>query len=216
MNHAHQRRDFAPELVGRVQVGHGHVRAALGERVGHAHAFRLRASDGEGAQENHDGRCRAGEAEHVCQARSLQAQIEMNTAYSATRVPATLGTPTRAAGKPCRSILMVGTSPNVRGGIASLVRSYYNSGLFRRFDMRYVPTHCDGTAAQKAVTALKAYVSLSSLLLTSDAPLVHIHLASRASFWRKFVVCTMARMQRRPYVLHLHGAEFSMFYHQEC
>ena len=65
---------------------------------------------------------------------------------------------------------MVGTSPNVRGGIASLVRSYYNSGLFRRFDMRYVPTHCDGTAAQKAVTALKAYVSLSGLLLTSDAP----------------------------------------------
>jgi len=61
---------------------------------------------------------------------------------------------------------MVGTSPNVRGGIASLVRSYYNSGLFRRFDMRYVPTHCDGTAAQKAVTALKAYVSLSSLLLS--------------------------------------------------
>jgi glycosyltransferase involved in cell wall biosynthesis len=140
----------------------------------------------------------------------------MNTAYSATPVPATLGTPTHAAGKPCRSILMVGTSPSVRGGIASLVRSYHNSGLFKRFDMRYVPTHCDGTAAQKAVMALKAYVSLSGLLLTSDAPLVHIHLASRASFWRKFIVCTMARMRGRPYVLHLHGAEFSMFYHQEC
>lgn len=140
----------------------------------------------------------------------------MNTAYSATRVPATLGTPTHVAGKPCRSILMVGTSPKVRGGIASLVRSYYNSGLFERFDMRYVPTHCDGSAVQKAVMAVKAYVSLTGLLLTSDAPLVHIHLASRASFWRKFIVCTMARMRRRPYVLHLHGAEFSMFYHQEC
>jgi glycosyltransferase involved in cell wall biosynthesis len=111
---------------------------------------------------------------------------------------------------------MVGTSPDVRGGVSSLVRSYYSGGLFQRFDIRYVSTHRDGTAAQKAAAALKAYVVLSGLLLTSDAPLVHIHLASRASFWRKAIVCAMARMRHRPYVLHVHGAEFSKFYHQEC
>ena len=111
---------------------------------------------------------------------------------------------------------MVGTSPEVRGGISSLVRSYYNGGLFRRFDVRYVPTHRDGTALQKAVAAFGAYASLSRLLLTADAPLVHIHLASRASFWRKSVVCALARLRGRPYVLHVHGAEFSKFYHEEC
>jgi glycosyltransferase involved in cell wall biosynthesis len=111
---------------------------------------------------------------------------------------------------------MVGTSPDVRGGVSSLVRSYYSGGLFQRFDIRYVPTHRDGTAAQKAVAALKAYATLGELLLTSDAPLVHIHLASRASFWRKAIVCAMARIRRRPYVLHVHGAEFSKFYHEEC
>lgn len=137
-------------------------------------------------------------------------------AYPATRVPATLDAPTRAAGKPCRSVLMVGTSPDVRGGVSSLVRSYYSGGLFQRFDIRYVPTHRDGTALQKATAALKAYVALSGLLLTARAPLVHIHLASRASFWRKAVVCAMARIRRRPYVLHVHGAEFSKFYHEEC
>jgi glycosyltransferase involved in cell wall biosynthesis len=140
----------------------------------------------------------------------------MDTACSATRVPATLGAPTRAAGKPCRSVLMVGTSPDVRGGVSSLVRSYYSGGLFERFDIRYVSTHRDGTAAQKAVAALKAYATLTGLLLTSDAPLVHIHLASRASFWRKAIVCAMAGLRRRPYVLHVHGAEFSKFYHEEC
>lgn len=137
-------------------------------------------------------------------------------AYPATRVPATLDAPTRAAGKPCRSVLMVGTSPDVRGGVSSLVRSYYSGGLFQRFDIRYVPTHRDGTALQKATAALKAYVAFSGLLLTARAPLVHIHLASRASFWRKAVVCAMARIRRRPYVLHVHGAEFSKFYHEEC
>jgi glycosyltransferase involved in cell wall biosynthesis len=111
---------------------------------------------------------------------------------------------------------MVGTSPDVRGGISSVVRGYYNGGLFRRFDIRYIPTHRDGTAVQKAVTALKAYVAMAGLLLTADAPLLHIHLASRASFWRKAVVCAMARMRGRPYVLHVHGAEFSKFYHEEC
>lgn len=111
---------------------------------------------------------------------------------------------------------MVGTSPEVRGGVSSLVRSYYAGGLFQRFEIRYVPTHRDGTAAQKAVAALKAYAALSGLLLTAPAPLVHIHLASRASFWRKAVVCAMAGLRRRPYVLHVHGAEFSKFYHEEC
>src|SRR5262249_55228022 len=109
-----------------------------------------------------------------------------------------------------------GTSPDVRGGISSVVRGYHSGGLFRRFDLRYVPTHRDGTATQKAVAALKGYVAFSGLLFTSAAPLVHIHLPSRASFWRKAVVCAMSRLRGRPYVLHVHGAEFSKFYHEEC
>jgi glycosyltransferase involved in cell wall biosynthesis len=53
-------------------------------------------------------------------------------------------------------------------------------------------------------------------LCTLDAPLVHIHLASRASFWRKSVLCGLAILFRRPYVLQVHGGEFSKFYEQEC
>ena len=140
----------------------------------------------------------------------------MSAVYSATRVPATLGTETRVFGQPCRSVLMVGTSPDVRGGISSVVRGYHSGGLFRRFDIRYVPTHRDGTSFQKAVAALKGYATFSGLLFTASAPLVHIHLASRASFWRKAVVCALTRLRGRPYVLHVHGAEFSKFYHEEC
>jgi glycosyltransferase involved in cell wall biosynthesis len=140
----------------------------------------------------------------------------MNPAYPATGVPATFGSPARVRGKPCRSVLMVGTSPDVRGGISSVVRNYYAGGLFRRFDIRYIPTHRDGTAVQKVLAALRAYVTLSALLLTADAPLAHIHLSSRTSFWRKAVVCAMARIRGRPYVLHAHGSEFSKFYHEEC
>ena len=136
----------------------------------------------------------------------------MTSVYSATPVPAQAIPDAR----PCRSVLMVGTSPNVRGGISTVVRGYYSGGLFERFDIRYVPTHRDGTAAQKAAAALRAYAVLARLLFTADAPLVHIHLSSRASFWRKAIVCAMARVRGRPYVLHVHGSEFSKFYHEEC
>ena len=51
-------------------------------------------------------------------------------------------------------------------------------------------------------------------LHTLDEPLVHIQLSSRASFWRKSVVCLLARLARRPYLLHVHGSEFADFYQQ--
>jgi glycosyltransferase involved in cell wall biosynthesis len=134
--------------------------------------------------------------------------------------PATL-VPTKAGArearcKPCHSVLMVGTSVDVRGGISTVVRGYREGGLFERFTVRYVATHVDGGAFAKVRAALRGYAAVIVALLTLDAPLVHVHLASRASFWRKSVVCLMALLRRRPYILHVHGAEFGKFYDQEC
>jgi glycosyltransferase involved in cell wall biosynthesis len=141
----------------------------------------------------------------------------MSTTVSATPVPGdTADTPVPDFGRPCRSVLMVGTSPQVRGGISTVVRGYQDAGLFDRFDMAYIVTHRDGSAFLKAKTAAAAYVHLMWLLTTAEAPLVHIHISSRASFWRKAIVCGLARLWRRPYLLHVHGSEFSKFYDAEC
>jgi glycosyltransferase involved in cell wall biosynthesis len=40
-------------------------------------------------------------------------------------------------------------------------------------------------------------------------------LASRASFWRKSVICLLARAAGRPYILHVHGGEMMQFYEDE-
>ena len=141
----------------------------------------------------------------------------MSTTISATPVPsAPADKPVPDFGRPCRSVLMVGTSPEVRGGISTVVRGYREAGLFDRFDSAYVVTHRDGSALLKARTAAAAYARLIWLLTTADAPLVHVHISSRASFWRKAVVCGLARLWRRPYLLHAHGSEFSKFYDAEC
>lgn len=114
-----------------------------------------------------------------------------------------------------RRIIMLGTDPEGRGGIASVIRLYEQAGLLDRFAVRYLPTHCDGSSLRKAwfaVSALARYV----LALAGRPTLVHVHVASRASFWRKAPFFLLAFLCRIPAILHLHGAEFELFYAREC
>lgn len=111
---------------------------------------------------------------------------------------------------------MVGTDFNGKGGISSLVSGYLDDGLFERFDGEYVVTHRQGSRWVKILAAFRGWLRVASLLRRLDAPLVHVHAASRASFWRKSVVCLMARLAGRPYIWHVHGAEFMQFYEQEA
>jgi glycosyltransferase involved in cell wall biosynthesis len=124
---------------------------------------------------------------------------------AATRVP-----PAR-----CRSVLMVGTDLDGKGGVRAVVRGYLDGGLFDRYGCVYVASHRAGSAWVKICTALQAWVRVAVLLRKLDAPLVHVQTASRGSFWRKSVVCLMARAAGRPYLVHLHGGGFTRFYERE-
>jgi glycosyltransferase involved in cell wall biosynthesis len=116
----------------------------------------------------------------------------------------------------CKSVLMVGTSLSTMGGVRAVVQGYVEGGLFERFEGVYVSTHVDGSPWSKIRAALTGWARAGAALARLDAPLVHVHTASRASFWRKAGVFFMARAARRPYLLHLHGGEFMQFYEQEC
>lgn len=115
----------------------------------------------------------------------------------------------------CRSVLMVGTDLEGMGGVRAVVRGYVDGGLFQRFPCVYVASHRAGSNWVKITTALKAWLRVAVLLRRLDAPLVHVQTASHASFWRKFVVCLLARMAGRPYIVHLHGGGFTRFYENE-
>ncbi len=120
-----------------------------------------------------------------------------------------------ARATPCRSILMVGTDLAGKGGIRAVVQGYLDGGLFERFSGVYIATHRYGSAWTKLAAALGGWWRVAKALRQLDAPLLHVQMASRASFWRKSVVCLMARIARRPYLVHLHGGEFGQFYHEE-
>jgi glycosyltransferase involved in cell wall biosynthesis len=115
----------------------------------------------------------------------------------------------------CRTLLMVGTDARGEGGISSVVSGYLAGGLFERFPGTYVATHRNGSRWTKVTAAVVGLARVAIQLRSLEAPLVHVQTASRASFWRKAIVCLMARMAGRPYIVHLHGGEFVQFYQNE-
>ncbi len=115
-----------------------------------------------------------------------------------------------------KKIVMTGTRFDTMGGISSVVNVYRDAGLFQRYPVHYIATHCDGSSAAKLKIALSALLQFIGLLLTNQVGLLHIHVSSRASFWRKACFFFAARLFRVPTILHLHSGGFHLFYEQHC
>lgn len=111
-----------------------------------------------------------------------------------------------------RKVLMIGSSPQTRGGVAALVNVYAAQGLFGRSGAEYVATHRDGSKARKLAVAARAWLDVMARLASRGVSLLHVHIASDASFWRKSAFVIPARVLGVPYVLHMHGGDFTAFY----
>lgn len=119
---------------------------------------------------------------------------------------------------PCltKKVLMVGMDINGSGGIVSVVQTYRDAGFFARWNIEYLPTYKGkGLVLQLRIMTVALCRVLYSLV-TRQIALIHVHSASRGSFWRKSIICAAARLFGVPYVFQLHSGEFPVFYHQEC
>lgn len=111
-----------------------------------------------------------------------------------------------------RFIVMLGTSFDTRGGVSSVVNVYRQHGLFERWPIIYLPTHCDGSAAGKLALVARSLVAYAWLLLRGRVAIVHVHASSWISFWRKLPFFLLACAARKPFIFHLHGGNFDGFY----
>lgn len=111
----------------------------------------------------------------------------------------------------CGVVLMLGTSMQTRGGVAAVVTTLRESGFFERARVRYVATHVDGGRWRKLVQFAHACVVTVRALRSGTVSLVHAHVASNASFWRKAFLLWVARRFRVATVFHLHGGGFEAF-----
>jgi glycosyltransferase involved in cell wall biosynthesis len=111
-----------------------------------------------------------------------------------------------------KEVVMLGSGREVRGGISAMVNVCFEQGLFDRWHARYLPTHCDGAALGKLLRAATSLARFAALLAARRVALVHAHIASGASFWRKAAFIALARMAHVPYVLHVHAGDFEAYY----
>jgi glycosyltransferase involved in cell wall biosynthesis len=115
-----------------------------------------------------------------------------------------------------RIILMLAADPDMPGGISAVIREYRRQGIFERFSVLVIPTFRHDRVLDKLKLAITAFVRASWLMTSRRVALVHVHSASRASFWRKSTLATVAFALRVPVVFHIHSGEFLTFYQDEC
>jgi glycosyltransferase involved in cell wall biosynthesis len=113
-------------------------------------------------------------------------------------------------------VVMLGTSFQTRGGIASVLQTYRSVGLFDRWPVDFVATHRDGSRLEKLLKAIDGFFVFFALLCRYPRAVLHVHSASRASFWRKCLFMALAMAARWPVIFHLHGGGFATFYDAEC
>lgn len=109
-------------------------------------------------------------------------------------------------------ITMVGTHLAGRGGVASVLRTWKQHGVFDRWQVNYVATNCEGSRLGKSAAALKAWLRCAAVMLSDRRVLVHVHTSSFISFWRKSPIFALAIALRRPLIVSLHGGAFQEFY----
>lgn len=108
-------------------------------------------------------------------------------------------------------ILMIGTDPHSKGGISAVINLYTEGGLLDR--VAYLASYRDGKTVNKIGHYVRFLGEYSWTLLTRHSiRLVHVHTASYGSFTRKSLVIALAKLFGKKVIVHVHGAEFHLFY----
>lgn len=107
-------------------------------------------------------------------------------------------------------VLMIGPDRSVHGGISGVVNNYYGAGLDQQIDLCYIGTMVEGSKLRKLLQAAIAYMRFISQLPRYE--IVHVNMASDASFYRKSFFIKAAKRAGKKIVIHQHGGDFQGFY----
>lgn len=110
-------------------------------------------------------------------------------------------------------VLMIGPARCVHGGISGVVNNYYEAGLDKKVNLRYIGTMVEGGRLRKLIQAGTAYLRFLTALPGCD--IVHVNMASDNSYRRKSVFIKTAKKFGKKIVIHQHGGDFETFYEKE-
>ena len=110
-------------------------------------------------------------------------------------------------------VLMVGPARSVKGGMTTVVDNYYKAGLDKKVDLKYIESCNDSNKVSKLIKEIKGFNEYKKNI--KDYDVVHIHMASRRSTFRKGKYVRLAKKYGKKVIIHIHGAEYKKFY-DEC
>ncbi|WP_137938327.1 glycosyltransferase family 4 protein [Chitinivorax sp. B] len=111
-----------------------------------------------------------------------------------------------------KKVVVVGPHFSAQGGMATVLDIYRQEGLFDQQSVLFLPTHIDGSKWKKFRLAIATFFTFLILLMFRQVSMLHAHVATRASFWRKALFMLLARLFGTPYIFHLHSGLFQGFY----
>lgn len=111
------------------------------------------------------------------------------------------------------NVLMIGPARSVKGGMTTVVDNYYQYGLDKMVNLNYIETCNDSNKISKYLKEKKGMKEFRKEIDNYDV--VHIHMASRRSTFRKGKYVRIAKSKGKRVIIHIHGAEYKLFYN-EC
>lgn len=112
-------------------------------------------------------------------------------------------------------ILMMGCHMDAPGGISSVIKTYQREGIFAQGDVKYISTYKSSNKLAVIFNFLIAVCLLCINLIINPIEVVHVHSASRGSFWRKYLLLKIAKRFNAKVMFHLHSGEFPQFYEKQ-
>lgn len=106
-------------------------------------------------------------------------------------------------------VLLVGPSlDRTKGGMATVIGDLLRADL-PGVRFRHLVSHVEGSAIEKLGYVFRG---LWAFARARSVDVVHLQVASGASFYRKSLFVLAARLRGLPAILHVHGADFDEFY----
>jgi len=117
--------------------------------------------------------------------------------------------------KPIR-VLHVGPSISSFGGISQVQRNLKNYFQKEKSDVQlsFLGTKTDTDLYKSIHIFIWSIIKTFILCAFCKLDIVHIHLASRGSCYRKILISYTCRITNTPYIIHLHGGGFSIFFQE--
>jgi glycosyltransferase involved in cell wall biosynthesis len=111
-----------------------------------------------------------------------------------------------------KKILIIGPSiSRTKGGMATVTNDMLQQSD-EQYQFEHIVSHVEGSAIEKIVYIFK---SLSKLFFKRNYSIVHIHVASGASIYRKSLFVFAAKLLNKPVILHAHGGDFHNYYNRQ-